>query len=782
MPDLLERLKSALVDRYAVESEIGSGGMAVVFLAEDLKHHRKVAIKVLHPELTASVGGDRFLREIEIAARLEHAHILSLIDSGEADGLFYYVMPYVDGESLRDRLEREKQLPIEEAIRIAGEVADGLGHAHRQGVVHRDIKPANILMSEGHALISDFGVARAVGAEGQALTRTGLAVGTPSYMSPEQASGAEEVDARSDLYALGCVLYEMLAGEPPLTGPTPQATATLRLTETATSLPVLRETVPGGLDRVVGRALAKSPVDRYGTAEEFADAMAAPEVWEEAKKRRKVGRRMLDGVIAVVLLGAGVFLAQLFVGGGPAVELSESVAVLPFVNMSSDPDQEYFSDGISEQLRNLLMQIPELRVAARTSSVSFKGQNLTIPEMAERLNVAHVLEGSVRKDGNDVRITAQLIRADDGLSVWSDAWDRSLDDIFEIQDEIAAEVVAQLQVTLLGAAPTLETTDPKAYALFLQARQLSRQATPESLELSDALYQQALEIDPDYATAWAGLALTYIYRSDLGLLPEGRRLAREAANRALEIDPENAEAYARLGKLASNPAEAAPYFERALALAPTNPDIILAVALQLRRLGRLDEAIALHEYAVDSDPVAANMHAGLGHAYVRAGRLDEAIASFRTSLTLSPGQNAAQLGIGPALLLNGEPEAALVTFVDEDDEWWRLTGFAMAHHALGQTAESDAALAELIEKYEQGMAYNIAYVLAFRGEADRAFEWLDKAVEYGDSGLGEIAYDLLFANIHDDPRWLPFLESIGESPEQRAVDRAAIEFEVTLPQ
>ena len=340
--DLLERLKSALADRYAIESEIGRGGMATVYLAEDLKHGRKVAIKVLHPELAASVGGERFLREIEIAAGLSHQHILSLIDSGEADGLFYYVMPYVEGESLRDCLEREKQLPIEEAIRIACEVADGLGHAHRQGVVHRDIKPANVLMSDGHALIADFGVARAAGAGSQGLTRTGLAVGTPAYMSPEQASSADEVDARSDLYALGCMLYEMLAGEPPLTGPTPQATATLRLTTTATSLPVLRETVPGGLDRVVSRALAKSPADRYRTAEELAEALAAPEVWEEAKPRRRAWQ-LAVGVITLMAIGAGIWaLSSQRFSASESTDLaaipldSMKIAVMPFQVIGAD--------------------------------------------------------------------------------------------------------------------------------------------------------------------------------------------------------------------------------------------------------------------------------------------------------------------------------------------------------------------------------------------------------------------------------------------------------------
>jgi tRNA A-37 threonylcarbamoyl transferase component Bud32 len=458
MPELLERLQAALADRYAVESEIGRGGMATVYLAEDLKHKRKVAIKVLHPELAASAGGDRFLREIEIAAGLEHAHILSLIDSGEADGLLYFVMPYVEGESLRDRLERERQLPIDEAIRIAREVADGLGHAHRQGVVHRDIKPANVLLSEGHALIADFGVARAVSVEGQALTRTGLAVGTPSYMSPEQAAGTEEVGARSDLYALGCMLYEMLAGEPPLTGPTPQATATLRLTETATSLPVLRETVPGGLDRVVSRALAKSPADRYGTVEELAEALAAPEVWEEAKEPRKIGRRVLDGVIAVVLLGAGVFLAQMFVGGGPTMELSESrVAVLPLVpTVRGDTALENLGNAVAARIRANLEGIGDIEtVSDQTIAANEAAAGGSLEDAAywarNETGAARVAHGSLVRTGDEVSFEVNLLSSEDLGAVAQASFTAASDDPRLLADSISWQILEQLWTA--GEAP-----------------------------------------------------------------------------------------------------------------------------------------------------------------------------------------------------------------------------------------------------------------------------------------------------------------------------------------
>ena len=778
MSDLFERLRDAIASRYAVESEIGRGGMATVFLAEDLKHHRHVAIKVLHTELTAAVGTDRFLREIETVAGLTHPHVLPLYDSGEADGLLYYAMPYIDGETLRERLEREKQLPVDEAVRIAREVASALDHAHTRGIVHRDVKPANVLFSGGEAVLADFGVARALStAGGEKMTATGMAVGTSAYMSPEQGSG-EEADERSDIYALGCVLYEMLAGQAPLTGVTRQATQARRMTETPPPLHNVRTSVAVQVDQVLGKALDPVPADRYATAHEFSEALAlAAEAKQEVAAKLGHRRLMLAAILAFVAITA----ARQILPRLTSRETVRSIAVLPFVNMSDDASNEYFSDGISEELLNLLAKIPELQVAARTSSFSFKDQALEIPEIAKRLNVAHVLEGSVRKSGNQVRITAQLIRADDGFHVWSDAWVRTLDDIFSIQDEIAGDVAEQLKVTLLGEAPTVQT-DPEAYALFLQARHLGRQFTAESVEQSNALYEQALAIDPDYAAAWAGLANNYAYQATFVLLPidEGFRRAREAAERALAIDPENAEAYARLGWIAGDYdldlVTAARHHERALDLEPTNPDIIVPAASLAMDLGRLDEAIALKEYVVALDPVSPTDHYWLGRAYLLAGSLDEAIGSFRTVLTLSPEFLGAHYFTGVALLLKGEPEAALAAMQQEPDEAFRLIGLVMVYHALGQAAESDATLAELIEKHGQSWAYNIAYVLAFRGEADRAFVWLDKAVQIKDPGLSGMALQL-FANIHSDPRWMPFLESIGKSPEQLA----AIEFEVTLP-
>jgi len=467
-------------------------------------------------------------------------------------------------------------------------------------------------------------------------------------------------------------------------------------------------------------------------------------------------------------------------------ESDKSIAVLPFVNMSDDASNEYFSDGISEDLLNLLVKVPEFRVISRSSAFSYKGKDFKIADVGRELNVAYVLEGSVRKVGNKVRITAQLIEVDSDTHQWSETYDRTLDDIFAIQDEIATAVVAQLKVTLLGAVPVVRETDPKAYALYLQGRHLRLQMTAEGNEYAQAqaLLQQALAIDPGFAEAWDELGSVYIDQANFVLRPieEGYTLAREAINKALVIDPDYAPAHAGLGFIVmsydNDLAAAARHFERALQLEPADTSIIRVAAYLTGALDRPDETVALAEFVVNRDPVNPAGHFLLGYSYYHTERWDEAIASFRTAQMLSPGSGGAQYLIGVALLMKGEPQAALEAIQLEDLGFFRLVGLSLAYHALGQTVESDAALAKLIEQYEQSGAFNIAYVLAYRGEADRAFEWLGKAVEYKDTGLSEITYLPFFPNIHDDPRWLPFLESIGKSPEQLA----AIEFKVTLPE
>src|SRR5205823_2005018 len=403
----LERLRAALADRYALERELGHGGMATVYLARDLRHGRAVAIKVLRPEIAAALGPERFLREIEVAARLTHPHILALHDSGQAGGFLYYVMPYIEGESLRDRLAREGPLPLEDALRITREVASALSYAHNHDVVHRDIKPENILLSGGEAVVADFGIARAITQAGGArLTETGLRVGTPAYMSPEQASGSGLIDGRSDVFSLACVLYEMLAGEPPYTGPNAQVVIAKRFTDPVPSVRRLRDTIPPTMDAAITKALAKAPTDRFATAAQFGEALEAP-----AQRARDTGRRTSRlaagaGLAATLVVAAAGLFVLSRPHGTPALAgpPGQSIAVLPFVNVSGAPQEEYLSDGISEELINALSKLPQLKVVARPSSFAFKGKNEDVRQIGQALQVATVLGGSVRRAANRLRV------------------------------------------------------------------------------------------------------------------------------------------------------------------------------------------------------------------------------------------------------------------------------------------------------------------------------------------------------------------------------------------
>ena len=504
------------------------------------------------------------------------------------------------------------------------------------------------------------------------------------------------------------------------------------------------------------------------------------------------GRRMDRWIIAVMAVAIVLLLTNTFVwrkgaglsGGADNVQaLANSIAVLPFADLSPKKDQAYFSDGISEELLNLLAKIPELQVTARTSSFYFKGKDVSIADIARQLHVAHILEGSVQKAGNQLRITAQLVDAGTDRQLWSQTWDRTLDDVFQIQDEISGDVVKQLKVKLLGAAPKARATDPQAYALYLQAKALGRQITAEAFKQSDALYRQALAIDPRYAPAWDGLARNFVNETSLGALPnqEGFARAREADEKALAIDPDYAPAHAGLGFIAmygdNDLAGAAKQLERALALDPTNISVLGNAAALLANLGRLDEALVVDEAIVRRDPVSVKALFNLGGDQTSSGHYDAAIASYRTVLSLSPGLGRTHKSIGTALLLKGNAKGALAEIEQEKVGLSRMIGLPLAYCALGRKAEADQAFAALIAKYEKQDPYNVAYDYAYCGNADKAFEWLNKAVAYQDPGLGDIVTENLFDKIHKDPRWLPFLRKIGKAPDQLA----AISFEVKLP-
>ena len=460
-----------------------------------------------------------------------------------------------------------------------------------------------------------------------------------------------------------------------------------------------------------------------------------------------------------------------------------SIAVLPFVNMSPDKEQEYFADGISEELLNLLAQVPELRVIARTSSFSFKGKEVAIADIARKLNVANVLEGSIRKSGNTVRITAQLVRASDSSHLWSQSYDRQMTDVFKVQDEIAGAVVEQLKIKLLGAAPKQSVTDARAYTLFLKAREVMRRYNPEAFRQAMVLYKQALAIDPTYAPAWDGLAAGYFNLIDAGAATVDQVLApaHEAIDQALKHGSGYAPVYARAalfgGAIEGNLVAAARYIEQGLGLDPTNLDLIGAAIKIARRLGRLELTRDLATYLVMRDPINVYSHEQLAISDVYAGRFDEAIAAFHAGLDLNPEATSLHSSLADALLRKGDAKASLVECQHEPVEGFRLVCLSMAYHALGRKTESDAALAKLIRRYEQTMTSNIAWVLAYRGEVDRAFEWLNKSFAYHDIAIGTIAFDPTWKSLHSDPRWLRLLRKHGMAPEQLA----AIKFDVTVP-
>jgi TolB-like protein/tetratricopeptide (TPR) repeat protein len=523
------------------------------------------------------------------------------------------------------------------------------------------------------------------------------------------------------------------------------------------------------------------------------------EVDRSASITHDTARRLDYVVIALLVVAIGLYAFHEFrPGGGGRMTVvarstpgsspsasgeDRSVAVLPFVDMSAGKDQEYFADGISEELLNLLAQVPQLRVIARTSSFSFKGKEVDISEIAKKLNVANVLEGSVRKSGDKLRITAQLIRASDSSHIWSKTYDREMTDVFTVQDEIAAAVVEQLKVTLLGAAPKARVTDPRAYSLFLQARELNRQYSAAGFEQAIALFKQALAIDPAYAPAWTGMAYAYFGQMDLGVLTieQGLPLGRDAARKAIEHDASFAPAYGSLaayeGIIERDYPAAARHLEQGLAYDPANLDVIGVASSIARRLGRMELAIALGEYQVARDPVAVDGYDALGLAYRYAGRLDDSIAAYRKLLSLAPDAGWEHTALCNVLLQKGDAAAALEEARKEPIEVFRLGALVMTYQALGRKAESDAAFVELTRKYPDTKPFSMAVIAASRGDRDRAFALLEKAGRQHDIDVGSLTVYPSLAVLHDDPRWLPLLRKLGQAPDQLA----AIKFDINVP-
>ena len=737
---LLARLQTAVRDRYSVAHEIGRGGMATVYLGDDLELGRQVAIKLLHPQLATGLGVERFLREIKTAAALTHPHIVPLFDSDEADGLLFYVMPYIDGETLRGRLTREGCLPIEDAIRIACEVAEALGYAHAHGVVHRDIKPENIIFSAGRALVTDFGIARAVSAASlEPLTIDG-AVGTPAYMSPEQASQSPQLDGRSDIYSLACTLYEMLTGSVPFTGPTAQAVMARHALDDVPPIRSVRPTVRHALEQAVLTALAKVPADRFATAAQFARALNA----------RDEGTTEGEG--------------------------GESIAVLPFANLSGDPDFEYFSEGIAEEIINALTQLPGLRVAARTSSFAFRGQGIDLAEVGAKLKVGTVLEGSVRRAGNRLRISAQLVKVGDGYHLWSERYDREMTDIFAIQDEIAKAIATRLQVALGGEGAHLVTPatgNLDAYHLYLKGRYYLAQ---RGLGLKKALecFDQALALDPNYALAYAGLADACTVLAEYGVAPPNllRPKARAAVQRALELAPDLAEVYCASGALAFicdwDWPRAARDLRRAVELNPRSVAARQWLSYYLVFAeGRLEDGVAQARRALELDPLAPLLVMQLGMTLTGAGRYEEAVSSFQRAGDLAPMMFQATIHLGLVFNHLGRSDEAIapleVAVTTSGRHPWTLAALAVCYSSLGKLADVEAIWDELVARArrEHLQPTVLAIVAASLGRMDETFDLLERACDEHDGILVYSKRYPFFRQLQADPRMARIYRRIG---------------------
>lgn len=721
MSDAPVSLANALSDRYTIERLLGHGGMATVHLAEERKHKRKVAIKILKQEFGASVGAERFLREIGIAARLSHPHIVPLIDSGESDGTLYYVSPYIAGGSLRDRLNREKNLPIDDALRIAHEIGAALDYAHRNGFVHRDVKPENILFADDHALLADFGIAHVASSSAdEPLTLSGLALGTPEYMSPEQASGETDIGVPGDVYGLACVFYEMLAGQPPLKGATPRATMAKQVTEKARPVRTLRPDAPAGFDRVLERALAKNPAQRFSSIVQFCDALS--------HARSEPNR--------------------------PFIGTTRTIAVLPFVNSSPDPDNEYLSDGITDELINALAKVEGLRVASRTSVFALKGKAQDVRAIGALLEASEVLEGSVRRSGENLRITVQLTSTDDGRLMWSERYDRRLIDVFAIQDEIARTIVTTLRSTSFAdIAPTptnRHTENVLAYGLYLRGRYAWNKRTFEGVSEGIKYFEEAIALDPAYALAYTGLADSYSLHIDYRNVPvhEGHQKAKFYARKAIELDDTLAEAHASLAWSSFiydwDWDGAVREFRRAIELDHRYAPAHQWYAFMLASQGRFDEALLEAHTAQENDPSSVSVRRSLGYCYFYARKYVQARYHLDRAIAMNPTAEESYRIQGLILTLQKQFPAAervlreALALAPECGSSTKAT-LAYSLAAAGDTSYARQLAAELEERLKSEYVSPVEQALVYiaLGDKQRALDWTERAI---DERRGWVAY------------------------------------------
>jgi eukaryotic-like serine/threonine-protein kinase len=830
-----DSLRDSLRDRYTVDRELGRGGMATVYLAHDLKHDRKVALKVLRPELAAVLGAERFLAEIRVTANLQHPNLLPLFDSGEAtlgptpagaapDRFLYYVMPYVEGETLRSRLDRERQLPLDEALRLVSLLGNALAYAHARGVIHRDLKPENILLQSGQPVIADFGIALAVAqAGGPRVTETGLSLGTPHYMSPEQAAAEREIDARSDQYALAAVTYEMLSGEPPHTGPTAQAVIARLMTEPVRSLRATRPGVPVEVEHAVTRALAKSPADRFASVTDFVAALTGPAKSEPERSRPPAPRWLLIPAAALAMALA-VFGVSRFRSSshGDAAAPSDNlrvVAVLPFRNLSRDTAQQYFSAGITEEIANQLSRVAALRVLSRAATAPYDTAGDRLQRMSREMGVGSVVDGSVRLAGDRVRIAVELTSVRTGQALWSEQYDRQLSDLFAVQDDVAHKVTAALQARLtpdeakrVARAPT---SNMAAYQLYLRAQDLSPTQRGGNLSRAELL-RQAIALDSGFAEAWAQLARNHMFRS-----AAGERIYTDsgfiAARKAVALDPELADGWFALGDLESvvfKLSDARRAYLKALALNPSHGGAMADLANVYVALGRFDEALdwSLRDQQVDPASSHAPYHVGLGlmpldddsatsRFLLEAERrfpTEQRIQALLAWLDLRRGSNQAALERARRMVRNdpdnteGPPNLAELAVVAAAGDAERLIEplarqdpeaigqmfpeslrslYALTLYRRGDTRRaaelwraSAAAAQRHLEAGEE--SYNapmeLAAISAIEGHTDAALQWLERGYRAGWKDARLLNLDPFFASVRREPRYQALVTAVTQ--------------------
>ena len=777
---LAERLEAGLGDRYRIQRELGEGGMATVFLAEDLKHHRPVAIKLLKPELSAVLGGERFLREIGIAARLQHPHILPLFDSGQVDGLLYYVMPFVEGESLRDRLLRERQVTVEDALQITREVGNALQHAHDHGVVHRDIKPENIMLSGGHAVVADFGIARALDAAGaDQLTRTGTAVGTVAYMSPEQAGG-EAVDGRSDQYSLACTLYEMLIGQPPFTGLSAQAVMARHSLDPVPGVRVVRSAVPQGVEDAILRAMAKVPADRFSSTQQFVDALAqggTAASGQHRSGRMPAAATRMSGRAVTALGGAGILLLAVVAwlllktdsGGPDSASAINAVAVLPFVVSGDSSDTAYLAGGMTEGLIADLAQVGSLKILSRSSTALAEEKDKSLAQVANDLGVDAVVKGTILRRSDTIQVTVRL-HAADGTSLWTRDYQGGLADLPDLQRQMTIAISDAIDAKLepearkrLGTGPKI---DQQAYEAYLRGRiHLER----EELEQARSLFERARNIAPGWAPPYVGLASYYSalpFYTDVppvDVLPKARAMLVDALDR----DETLAEAHAGIAYIRAyyewDWRAAEREYRRALELRPSYADAYFSDSRFLASRGRMEEAIAQIGRATELDPLSLSLQANAALLNYFAGRYDAALTQLRETLKTDSTNTLAWWGVALVAEQQGRPEEAISILERIGASGLnRMSTLGHAYAMAGKAARARGVLDSLRARATRGYvpAYYFALVHAGLGERDQALQYLERAYQERSTVLAYLRIDPRLKSLHDHPRFSALVQSI----------------------